>query len=54
MCICYSTDSDEHLINIGEKAEPHWDYFTQQEIQEDIDAWNDYLDDELNNYNPED
>lgn len=53
MIFYYSTDSNEHLINIGEKSEPQWDYLTEQEISEDINAWNDFLDDELHNH-PED
>jgi len=44
MSICYSTDSDEHLINIGEKSEPQWCELTDAEIKEDVNALNDYLD----------
>ena len=33
----YSTDSEEHLINIGEKQEPQWDKVTEEELWEDID-----------------
>ena len=43
----YSTDSDEHLENIGEKSVPQWDELTDIELSEDIQAVNDYLDDEL-------
>ena len=39
--ICYKTDSDEHLINIGEKYEPQFDYLTQAEIYQDL---NDMMD----------
>tara|TARA_R110000851_G_scaffold317339_1_gene480780 strand:+ start:11482 stop:11652 length:171 start_codon:yes stop_codon:yes gene_type:complete len=42
--IVYSTDSEEHLINIGELSQPDWDIFTQAELQEDIEAMNNYLD----------
>ena len=45
MCIVYSTDSEEHLINTGEIPDPQWDYLTEQEICEDVNSMNDYLDD---------
>ena len=36
----YSTGSDTHLINIGEKAEDQWDELTEMELEEDImDMW---------------
>ena len=41
--VVYSTDSEEHLINIGEISQP-FDELTQQEMQEDINAMNDYID----------
>jgi hypothetical protein len=40
----YSTDSEEHLVNTGEISEPQWDCLTQDEMNEDINAFNDYLD----------
>lgn len=49
MDVIYSTGSEEHLINIGVKSEPQWDELTDYEIQEDINAMNDYLDDTINN-----
>jgi hypothetical protein len=49
MDIIYSTDSEEHLVNTGEISQPQWCEFTQFEMQEDINAMNDYLDDVLNN-----
>ena len=33
--VVYSTDSDEHLVNIGEKSEPQWDYLTEQDLEQD-------------------
>ncbi len=42
--IIYSTDSEEHLINIGEISQPQWDLFDEQDIIEDTNAMNDYLD----------
>jgi hypothetical protein len=44
MDVVYKTDSDEHLINIGAKSEPQWCELTEFEIQEDVNAMNDYLD----------
>lgn len=41
----YSTDSDEHLENIGEKQEDQWDELTQLEMLEDLmDSWDDFMD----------
>ena len=38
--VVYKTDSDEHLINIGEKSEPQWDYLTEQDLEQDLyDSW---------------
>ena len=38
--VVYSTDSDEHLVNIGEKSEPQWDYLTHQDLDQDLyDSW---------------
>ena len=42
--IYYSTDSVEHLVNIGKKSEEQWCELTEDEIQEDIHAMNDYWD----------
>lgn len=32
----YSTDSEEHLIDIGEKQEPQWDALTDWELAEEL------------------
>jgi hypothetical protein len=41
--ITYSTDSDEHLINIGEKTEPDMDLMEaldlEQQLHDDWDAF---------------
>jgi hypothetical protein len=41
--VIYRTDSDEHLINTGEKLEPKWYELTEEEIEQDIiDSWDMY------------
>ena len=41
--VIYRTDSDEHLINVGEKQEPQWCELTDEEIKQDImDSWDMY------------
>lgn len=41
----YSTDSEEHLINIGDKEEDQWDELTRIEMEEDLmDSWDNYMD----------
>lgn len=40
----YSTDSEDHLINIGERQEPQWDDLTSWELNEDlVDSFNDAI-----------
>ena len=39
----YSTDSDEHKINTGERQEEQWCELTDEEIKQDImDSWDLY------------
>lgn len=41
--VIYSTDSEEHLINTGEKSEPQWCELTDEEAKQDImDSWDMY------------
>ncbi len=43
MDIVYSTDTDEHKINTGEKQEPQWCVLTEEEMKQDLmDSWDDY------------
>ena len=36
----YSTESEEHLINIGDKDDDQWDELTRIEMEEDLlDSW---------------
>ena len=41
--VIYSTDSDEHLVNIGEKSEPQWCEQTEEDLMNDLqdmyDSW---------------
>jgi len=40
----YSTDSEEHSINIGEKSEDQWDELTRIEMEEDLtDSWDKFM-----------
>lgn len=47
--VIYRTDSDEHLISIGEMPDPVAEQvvLSPEEIQEDLDAMNDFLDEFL-------
>ena len=41
--VIYKTDSDEHLINIGEKSDGQWCELTDLEVKQDImDSWDMY------------
>jgi hypothetical protein len=41
--VIYSTDSDEHLINTGEKSDIQWCELTDEEVNQDImDSWDIY------------
>ena len=36
----YSTESEEHLTNIGDKDDDQWDELTRIEMEEDLlDSW---------------
>ena len=41
--LIYSTESEEHKINIGEKEEPQWCELTEEELKWDLmDSWDTY------------
>jgi hypothetical protein len=42
--VVYSTDSDEHLENTGEKVVHKWCELTEEEVRQDIEGMNNYLD----------
>lgn len=38
--VVYKTDSDEHLVNIGEKSESQLDLLTEQDLNDYLyDSW---------------
>lgn len=42
--VIYSTDSDKHLINIGEKTEPHIDLMEALDLEQQLqDSWDDFM-----------
>jgi hypothetical protein len=41
----YNTDSDEHLINIGEKSQPQMCLIEQLELEQELaDSWDVFMD----------
>jgi len=47
----YSTDSDKHLENIGEKQEAQWDEQYDMELWEDlIESWDNYNQDNYDDF----
>lgn len=42
----YSTDSEEHLVNIGAKTDSEEEHARDWMMErQELEAWNDYLDD---------